>query len=71
MSVNQVTVYRYVSRKNIVERVNKISDIYVGSAVQQIVSKPVYGVAQSSGSSHPPNLSTLSVKFLHSVFPHN
>jgi len=33
--------------------------------------KLVYGVAQSAGSSHLPNLSTLTVKFLHSQSPHN
>ena len=48
----------------------KLVTFVCGQLYNNFSVNPFYGVAQSPGSSHPPNLSTLTVNFLHSPFPH-
>jgi len=49
----------------------KLVKIVCGQLHNEFSVNTIYGLAQSAGSSHPPNLCTLSVNFLHSQFPHN
>ena len=47
----------------------KLVTFVCGQLHNKLSVNPVYAVAQSAGSSHLPNLSTLTVNFLHSHFP--
>jgi len=49
----------------------KLVTCVCGQLYDKFSVNPVYGVAQSAGSSHRPNLSALTVNLLHSQFPHN
>ena len=66
----QVAMYRYVRWEHAVDGVCKISDICMcGQLYKTFSENPVYGLAQSAGSSHTPNLSTFTVISCTHSFP--
>jgi len=64
-------MYRYFGGEYVVEGFAKLVTFVCGQLYNKLTVTPVHGVAQSAGSYHPPNLSTLTVNFLHSQSPHN